>query len=181
MEYLCLKSQFEDMPSRRTVLASIGTGIPFALAGCLNADDRVEAYIQFKIIDGVIERNGQMDETPIINVSASYEPNVAAPRLVHLNEEWADRFPTPRMPVVSDTLHEDLTGQFDSVRYVIGTTSPQWADEEESVGSFNVSTTRENFNRIQVHNRITASSDGTHLTIHSVDGLWTFDSNDRSA
>jgi hypothetical protein len=167
------------MPSRRTLLASIGAGIPLTLAGCLNSEDRVEAYIQFKIIDGVIEKNGRMEEVPIVNVSASYEPNEAPPRLVHLDEEWADRFPAPRMPVVSDALHEDLVDQFDSVRYVIGTTSPHWAGEGESVGSFNVSTTRGNFNRIQVHNKVTASSDGTYLTIHSVDGLWEFESDAR--
>ncbi|WP_265111104.1 hypothetical protein [Halosolutus halophilus] len=167
------------MLSRRTVLGTVGSGVPLALAGCLNSAERVDAYIQFKAIDGLIEEPGRTVEVPVINVDASYEPNDAPPGLVHLGEEWADRFPTPRMPVVSDALHDAFTEQFDSVRYVVGTTSPEWAEDGESVGSFNVATSRENFNRVQVHNRVTASSDGTYLTIHSVDGLWNFDSNDR--
>lgn len=83
------------------------------------------------------------------------------------------------MATVSDCLHGPLTEQFDSVRYVIETTSPKWAENDESVGSFTIATTRENFNRVQAHTEVTASSDGTYLTIHSVDGLWNFDSNGR--
>ncbi|ACV12172.1 conserved hypothetical protein [Halorhabdus utahensis DSM 12940] len=162
------------MPSRRTLLASIGAGVPLAFAGCLLDDGRVEAYVQFKSIGGVTESDGRRENVDILSVDASYEPNVAPPD-VHLHDAWADRFPEPRMPVVSDDLHTDLTDQFDSVRYVVGTTSPEWGDDEP-VGSFNVATTRENFNRVQVHTAITASSDGTYLTIHSVDGLWEFGS-----
>lgn len=165
------------MPSRRAFLSTAGTGVSFALAGCLNSPQRVEGYVQFKVIDGLKEGPGQTTTVPIINVDASYE-NDTPPDLVHLNDEWADRFPIPRMPTVSDSLHRTLTERFDSVRYVVGTTSHGWADDDESVGSFNVSTTRENFNRVQVHSRVTASSDGTSLTIHSVDGLWNFDSNE---
>lgn len=164
------------MPSRRSFLGTVGTGVPLALAGCLNSPRRVEGYVQFKLIDGLVEESGRTTEVPIVNVDASYE-NGTPPNLVHLDEGWADRFPVPRMPTVSDSLHDALSEQFDSVRYVIGTTSPEWAEDGESVGSFNVATTRENFNRVQVHTRVTASSDGTYLTIHSVDGLWNFDSN----
>jgi len=78
------------------------------------------------------------------------------------------------MPVVSDAVHRQLTGRFDMVRYVVGTTSPAWAENGESLGSFNMATTRANFNRVQVHDRVTASSDGSYLTIHSVDGIWEF-------
>jgi hypothetical protein len=42
----------------------------------------------------------------------------------------------------------------------------------------NVATTRTNFNRVQVHSRVTASSDGTYLTIHSVDWVWEFTPNE---
>lgn len=166
------------MPSRRTVLGALGTGIALASTGCLNSPERVEAYVQFKSIAGVIEDPGTIEEVSIITVDASYEPNDAPPELVHLDEDWADRFPAPRMPVVSDALHDAFTERFDAVRYVVGTTSPEWAEDGESLGSFNVATTRANFNRVQVHNRVTASSDGTFLTIHSVDGLWNFDASD---
>jgi hypothetical protein len=162
------------MPSRRTFLGAIGAGAIVSLAGCLNSDERVEAYIQFKSIAGVIEEETRREQIPIIDVDASYDPNGEPPGLVHLNDEWANRFPVPRMPVVSDALHNRLTERFDTVRYVVGTTSPEWAENGESVGSFNVATTRANFNRVQVHSRVTASSDGSYLTIHSVDGIWEF-------
>jgi hypothetical protein len=166
------------MPSRRTFLGAVGTSVPLTLAGCLNTTERVEGYVQFKLIDGLREEPGRTEEVSIVHVDASYE-NDEPPDLVYLDEEWADRFPTPRMPVVPDPLHDALTDQFDSVRYVVGTTSPGWAEGDESLGSFNVATTRENFNRVQVHSEVTASSDGTSLTIHSVDGLWDFDANGR--
>ena len=165
-------------PSRRTLLHTVGAGVPLALAGCLDTDRRVEGYVQFKLIDGVVDDSGRTATVPIINVDASYE-NGTPPELVHLDEAWADWFSTPRRPVVSDALHDALTAEFDAVRYVVGTTSPEWAEDDEAVGSYNVATTRANFNRVQVHSEVTASSDGTYLTIHSVDGRWEFDSDDR--
>ena len=166
------------MLSRRTLLSGVGTGAIVSLAGCLNSEDRVDAYIQFKSITGVIEEETARKEVSVINVDASYDPNGEPPGLVHLNDDWANQFPVPRMPVVSDALHKQLTERFDTVRYVVGTTSPEWGKNDESLSSFNVATTRANFNRVQVHNRVTASSDGTYLTIHSVDGVWEFTSNE---
>ena len=162
------------MLSRRTLLSSVGTGAVVSLAGCLNSEDRVDAYIQCKSITGVIEEESYRESVSVINVDASYGPNREPPGLVHLNDDWANQFPVPRMPVVSDALHKQLTERFDTVRYVVGTTSPEWAKNGESLGSFNVATTRTNFNRVQVDSRVTASSDGTYLTIHSVDGVWEF-------
>jgi hypothetical protein len=166
------------MPSRRSLLGTVGTGAVASLAGCLTGDERVNAYIQSKSITGVIEEGTRREEVSIIDVDASYDPNGEPPRLVYLDDDWADRFPVPRTPVVSDALHRRLTERFDTVRYVLGTTSPGWAEQGESVGSFNVATTRANFNRVQVHSRVTASSDGTYLTIHSVDGVWEFTPNE---
>lgn len=162
------------MPSRRTFLGTVGLGLACGVAGCITGPRRVEGYIQFKSIAGVIERLGEYREVDIISVDASYEPSKTPPD-VSLSEEWADHFPAPQMPVVPISLDTALHEQFDDVRYVVGVTSPEWAEEDETVGSFNVATTRENFNRVQVHTRVTASSDGTYLTIHSVDGLWEFD------
>jgi hypothetical protein len=167
------------MPSRRTYLGAIGTGAVVSLAGCLNADERVDAYIQYKSITGVVEDGMHRENHRIVTVDTSYDPNGEPPDLVHLDDEWADRFPVPRMPVVSDGLHEQFTERFDTVRYVVGTTSPEWAEDGESLGSFNVATTRTNFNRVQVDTRVTASSDGSYLTIHSVDGVWEFTPNER--
>jgi hypothetical protein len=166
------------MPSRRTVLGAAGTGVALALSGCTGTADRVEGYVQLKSIDGLLREPGRTEEVSVLKVYASHE-NGTPPELAVLDEEWADRFPVPRRPVVPDGLHDALTDRFDAVRYVVGTTSPGWAGDGESFGSFNVATTRENFNRVQVHTAVTASSDGTYLTIHSVDGLWEFDSTDR--
>lgn len=166
------------MPSRRTVLGAVGTGVALSLSGCTGTADRVEGYVQLKVIDGLLKEPGRTEEVPILTVHASHE-NGEPPELVHLNEQWADRLPVPRKPVVSDGLHDAFTDRFDAVRYVVGTTSPGWADDSERLGSFNVATTRENFNRVQVHTEVTASSDGSYLTIHSVDGLWEFDSAER--
>ena len=162
------------MPSRRVVLSTVGASVPRALAGCLNSTERVEGYIQFKVVDGLIEEPGHRTAVTILNVTASYE-NETPPELITLDEEWEDWFPVPRMPTVSDSLHDALTERFDSVRYIVGTTSPGWGEDGERLGSFNVATTRENFNSVQVHSKVTASYDGTQLTIHSVDGLWDFE------
>ncbi len=164
------------MPSRRTLLGAVGTGVGIAAAGCLGLSDRAEGYVQFKSVSGVHEKPGRSEAVRIVDIGASFEPNGEPPELTQLHDDWADRFPVPRAPVVSDDLHAELVSRFDTVRYVVGVTSPDWADDGEDVGSFNVATTRENFNRVQVHDAVTASSDGTYLTIHSVDGLWEFDS-----
>jgi hypothetical protein len=113
------------MPSRRSLLSTVGAGAVASLAGCLNADEQVDAYIQSKSITGVIEEGTRREEVSIIDVDASYDPNDEPPRLVHLDDDWADWFPVPRTPVVSDALHGRLTERFDTVRYVLGTTSPE--------------------------------------------------------
>jgi hypothetical protein len=166
------------MPSRRTVLGALGTAVALPLAGCMSSPQRVDGYVQKKVVTGVTEDGTYREETDIIKVSTSFDPNGEGPSLNHLNEEWAGRFPVPLMPVVSDALHEEFTDLFDRIRYVVGVTSPEWAEQGESLGSYNVATTRENFNRVQVDNHVTASSDGTSLTIYSVSGLWEFSQNE---
>lgn len=162
------------MPSRRTVLSAVGSGVALPFTGCLDTKQRVQGYVQLKAINGIQEEPDKREVVPVLEVRASHE-NDAGPELIHLEDEWEDRIPIPRKPVVSEELHDAFSDRFDSVRYVVGITSPGWADEDESLGSFNVATTRENFNRVQVHTKVTASSDGTYLTIHSVDGIWDFD------
>ena len=163
------------MPSRRTFLSTVGSGVALSLPGCLDTEQRVQGYVQLKVINGIQEEPDKREEVPVLKVGATHE-NDAGPELIHLDEEWADRITTPRKPVVSDSLHDVFSDRFDSVRYVVGITSPEWAEEDESLGSFNVATTRENFNQVQVHTKVTASSDGTYLTIHSIDGIWDFNS-----
>jgi hypothetical protein len=73
----------------------------------------------------------------------SSPPGAKPPELTHLDDKWANRFDTPHTPVVTDALHEDLTRVYDTIRYVVGVCSPAWAVEGESLGYYNISTTRE--------------------------------------
>lgn len=163
------------MPSRRQFLAGGSTLYVTGLAGCSLFDQGKDEYVQLKSVEAREPDGTQQTERAIIRVTLSTPPGEDPPELSHLDEEWADRFDTPRTPIVTDALHEDLTRAYDTIRYVVGICSQSWADDGESVGCYNVSTTRENFNRVQVHDQVTASSDGTSLTIHSVDGSWTFE------
>lgn len=135
-----------------------------------------EGYVQLKSIEGRYSEDGTRAEESVIRVTLSSPPGADSPELTFLDDEWADRFDAPREPVVPDALHDDLSRVYEKVRYVVGVCSPSWATTGESAGCYNVATTRENFNDVQVHDRVTASSDGTSLTIHSTDGTWTFDS-----
>jgi hypothetical protein len=125
---------------------------------------------------GVIEENGHQRWEPIVRVTLSSPPGADSPRLSYLADEWADRFDEPSEPVVPDDRRDDLRRDYSEIRYVVGVCSPSWDEREDAVGCYNVSTTRENFNAVQVHDRARASSDGTYLTIHSTDGTWSFDS-----
>lgn len=163
------------MVSRRTLLHAGSVAASGVLAGCSVPGLGVSGYVQLKSIGARAQRDGRQVERSILRVTLSSPPGAEPPELTYLHDEWADRFDTPREPVVSDAFHDELIQAYDTVRYVVGVCSPAWAGNRESVGCYNVSTTRANFNRVQVHNRVRASSDGTYLSIHSVDGTWTFE------
>lgn len=163
------------MPSRRTLLRTISGVASCGIAGCTSLDRGVDGYVQLKSI----EARGGNDQRPfetVLRVMLSSPPGASKPKLTHHQDQWTDRFDTPHRPEVSDALHEELTRAFDTVKYVIGICSPSWADGGESVGCINDSTTREDFNLVQVHDRVRASTDGASLSIRSVDGSWTFES-----
>jgi len=162
------------VPSRRQVLAGGITLCATGLAGC-SLIDRGDGYVQLKSVQAWENEGTQQTERSIIRVTLSSPPGAESPELTRLDDKRANRFDTPHTPVVTDALHEDLTRAYGTIRYVVGVCSPAWGDEGESVGCYNVSTTRENFNRVQVHDKVTASSDGSYLSIHSVDGSWTFE------
>lgn len=162
------------MPSRRSLIQTASVVAGGAFAGCTSLSPGVDGYVQLKSVQGRYSKNGQRSEESIIRVTLSSPSGAGPPELTFLSDEWKDRFDTPHEPMVSDGLHADLSQAYDSVRYVVGVCSPEWANDEESEGCYNVATTRENFNRVQVHDRVRASSDGTYLSIHSVDGQWTF-------
>lgn len=170
------------MPSRRTLLHGIATTGSVALAGlagCSALAPGVQGYVQLKSIAGVTTENGSRREDSILRVQLSSPPGDGPPAVVQVSDEWIGRFENPREPVLSDDLHDDLRQAYDEVRYVVGVCSPAWADDEdERIGCFNVATTRENFDRVQVHQAVRASSDGTELAIHAVDGDWAFADDD---
>lgn len=163
------------MPSRRTVLAAAGTTAAATTAGCSLVSRGSAGYVQLKSINGVRETSDGRAEESVVRVSLSSPAGEGPPELLYLADRWADRFETPRRPVVSDALAADLDVAYDTVRYVVGVCCPAWADDGEDVGCYNVATTRTNFDRVQVHDRVRASSDGTYLTIHEVDGEWEFE------
>jgi hypothetical protein len=164
------------MPSRRTLLRTVTVAASGTLAACQSFARGDDGYVQLKSITGVIEEDGQQRWEPIVRVTLSSPPGADSPRLSYLADEWADRFDEPSEPVVPDDRRDDLRRDYSEIRYVVGVCSPSWDEREDAVGCYNVSTTRENFNAVQVHDRARASSDGTYLTIHSTDGTWSFDS-----
>ena len=162
------------MPSRRTLLRSLSVAAG-SLAGCSTLDRGVNGYVQLKSIEARGGTDNRSFET-IIRVMLSSPPGKSQPEVTHFNDEWVYWFETPHEPVVSDGLSEDLSQAYTTVKYVIGVCSPSWGDSGESVGCTNDTTSRTDFNRVQVHDRVRASTDGSSLSIHSVDGNWTFES-----
>jgi hypothetical protein len=147
------------------------------VAGCGQLLGGVDGYVQLQSIAGRYSDGGRQTEESILRVTLSSPPGTGPPQVDFLHDDWASQFESPQTPVVSDDLHDELQRAYETVRYVVGVCSPAWADsEDESIGCYNVATTRENFNRVQVHDHVTVSSDGTSLTIHSTDGEWTFES-----
>ena len=161
------------MPSRRTLLrtASVAAG---SLAGCSALARGVDGYVQLKSIEA---REGSTDRpfTTILRVTLSSPPGASQPEVTHSHDEWIDRFDTPHNPIVSDVIYDDLTRAYSTVKYVIGVCSPSWRDRGESVGCTNDAASRTAFNRVQVHDRVRASTDGGSLSIHSVAGAWPFE------
>ena len=74
------------------------------------------------------------------------------------------------------TRPHDLTQACDTANYVIGICRPSWANSDESVGCHNDPTSLADFTSAQLHDRVSASTDGTTLTFRSVNGSWTFES-----
>jgi hypothetical protein len=164
------------VPSRRAALRSVGAATAVGLAGCSVLDRGADGYVQLKSITGVQVTEGERVDDSVLRVSLASPPGSAAPDVDSLAEDWTDAFETPARPVVTDETAAALDRAYDEVRYVVGVCCPEWADDGEHIGCYNVRTTRENFNAVQVHQRVRASSDGTYLTIHSTDGQWQFES-----
>lgn len=117
---------------------------------------------------------GRLHSESVITVTLGSPPGSGPPQLNWLHDDWQDRFDSPTTPVVSDSLHHDLRRAYEDVRYVVGVCSPSWGDEGRAVGCHSASTSRAEFNRAQVHDRVTASHTDAGISIHGVEGTWSF-------
>ncbi|WP_120246944.1 hypothetical protein [Halopiger aswanensis] len=158
------------MPSRRTALSLLGTAGIGAIAGCSSLGQQV-GYVQLKSIEVEYSEENKRHSKSLLRVSLSEPAGAEKPQVDWLDEEWSDHFETPHEPVVSESLDEAIQRAYDEVRYVIGVCSPSGSDE----GCRNADTSRDDFNRVQVHDRVTASYRDSHISIQDVDGKWEFE------
>jgi hypothetical protein len=164
------------MPSRRSIIASIGGA---ALSGFgvwyWFTSKSATGYVQEKSIEARYREDNQLHSESIITVTLSNPPGSGSPQLNWLHDDWQSQFDSPSSPVVSEDLHQELQQAYEDIRYVVGVCSPTWGDEQQETGCHNAPTSRENFNQVQVHDRVTASRTDTGLSIDSVNGTWSFD------
>jgi len=163
------------MPSRRTVIWSLGVAALGGLGAWLWLTPAT-GYVQEKSIEARYQEGNQLHSESVITVTLSNPPGSNSPQIDWLHDDWRDRFESPSTPVASKSLHNELQQVYEEVRYVIGVCSPSWGEEEETTGCYNASAGREDFNRVQVHDRVSASkTTNAGLSIHSVKGKWSFD------
>lgn len=152
------------MPSRRALLAAIGAGAATSLAGC-NEPMTATGFVQVKAVKG--RRDGTTRD--VIQVQLG-EPESKGAIDAVVRDRWADRFDDPEHPTVSAALHDDLESYYEDVTYLAGVCSDDWPDTYCN----NASTDREDFNRVQVYDRVRAAMDESEIEIYGVDGTWTF-------
>jgi len=164
------------MPSRRTLIASLGGA---ALSGVgawfWLTPASATGYVQEKSIEARYREDSQLHSESIMTVTLSNPPGSARPQLNWLHDDWQEQFDSPTSPTVSEALHQELQQAYEDIRYVVGVCTPAWGNEQQETGCYNAPTSREEFNRVQVHDRVTASRTDTGLSIHTVDGTWSFD------
>ena len=162
------------MPSRRTIIGSFG-GAALSGLGAWWWLTPATGYVQEKSIEARYRADNQLHSESVITVTLSRPPGSDSPQLNWLHDDWRGQFESPTTPVVSETLHQELQQAYEDVRYVVGVCSPSWGEEEQAAGCYNASASRADFNRVQVHDRVTASKTDAGISIHSVKGTWSFD------
>jgi hypothetical protein len=164
------------MPSRRTILASLG-GVTLSGVGAWLwlTPATATGYVQEKSIEVRYRADNRTHSESVVTVSLGSPPGSDTPQLDWLHDDWEAEFDSPTTPVVSDVLHQQLQRAYEDVRYVVGVCSPSWSGEDREIGCYNAPTSRADFNRVQVHDRVTAARTDAELSIRAVDGTWTFD------
>lgn len=164
------------MASRRTIVGSLGCAALSGLGGWWwLTPTPATGYVQEKSIEARYREGNQLHSESIITVTLSNPPGSDTPRLNWLHDDWHGQFETPSTPVVSETLHRELQQTYEDIRYVVGVCSPSWDDKDQTAGCYTASASREDFNRIQVHDSVAASRTDTGISIHGVKGTWSFD------
>lgn len=163
------------MPSRRTIIASLGgAGLSGFGAWFWLTSESATGYVQEKSIEARYREDNQLHSESIITVTLSNPPGSDSSQLNRLHDDWHGQFESPTSPIVSEPLHQELQQAYENIRYVVGVCSPAWSDEEQGTGCYNAPTSREEFNRVQVYDRVTASHTDTRISIQSVNGTWSF-------
>lgn len=154
------------MPSRRRFLLAGATTVG-GLAGCATLDGAA-GYVQYKGIVGARRDSGRTRRESVLRVTLG-DPAAPAPANVdHLSDRWADRFRSPAAPTVSDGLHGELLAEYDDVTYLVGVCSPSWRDGSHGRGCVNAPASRDDFNRVQIYDRVRASLRDDRLAVLSV-------------
>jgi len=146
------------------MLSALAAGTVGAVAGC-NEPMTATGYVQVKAVQG--RRNGTTRD--VIQVQLG-DPESKGVIDGFVRDRWADRFEDPKRPTVSATLHEDLESYYEAVTYIVGVCSDDWPDSYCN----NVSADREDFNQVQVYDRVRAAMEDSDIEIYGVEGTWTF-------
>jgi len=164
------------MPSRRTVIGSIGgVALSGAAAWAWVTPSSSPGYVQEKSIEASYRAGDRMHSESIVTVTLGDPPGSSSPHVTWLHDDWQGQFDSPATPTVSEALHRELQRAYEDVRYVVGVCSPSWGDTERAAGCYNANASREEFNRVQVHDRVTASRADAGISIRSVEGTWSFE------
>jgi len=162
------------VPSRRTVIRSLGVSVLPLIAGCSSANffgnQGVTGHIELKQIRVETALEEGLPEGRILTVKRLKQDDGTPYIDVGLADAWADDFENPRHPVVSDELATTLEESYESVRYYLGVESPAW-DTKQTGDNYNAWASRQDFNQAQVSEqvRVTKSQSPPRIRIHSVE------------
>ncbi|SFL09083.1 hypothetical protein SAMN04487950_2394 [Halogranum rubrum] len=159
------------MSSRRTLLACLSTIGLASVSGCLSMVGlRKRGYIQWKWISVEHEHeDGQLHSEKVLDASLSHPVERGAIDS-WVAEEYAEFVDDTDYPVVSESFHRALARQNKRVNYGIGVCGSDFASRDERSGCLNTWTSREDFNRVQVYDRVEVSEDDGRFDVHRVTG-----------
>jgi len=156
------------MPSRRQFLASAGAALTMVgSAGCLGILDSTQTgALQLKALSLTWSVDGRTYRNEPIRLVFDHERNSLTgrydPRVV------GDSVGASGEVTVGEQRHEKLSPHF-AVEYVLGVCGEDFATGDEVSGCRNTSTSRADFNSVQVGDRPTVTLDDHEFAVESVD------------